>query len=49
MERASTLNMEQRIIPYEQIVKQETFNNDSNTVTRQTNKQTNNNSNKNNI
>ena len=49
MERASTLNMEQRIIPYEQIVKKETLNNDSNTVTRQTNKQTNNNSNKNNI
>ena len=34
MERASTLNMEKRIITYEQIVKQETLNNDSNTVTR---------------
>ena len=34
MEQASTSNMEQRIIPYEQIVIQETLNNDSNTVTR---------------
>ena len=34
MERASTLNMEQRIIPYEQIVKQEALDHDSNTVTR---------------
>ena len=34
MERASTLNMEKRMITYEQIVKQEALNNDSNTVTR---------------